>query len=280
METSSPTNTPISFVWWGDFLLEEGQAGCWRIGPTTLWIYRASHEWRLLHRQESDPHTSAVEVTLPLPEDAVAALLEFATQDLEIKRYSSPQTEASLRITPALADRTVIVRPDTPFYVLPGEAVTLYVSSPLWAGIRVGPAYNLLCEIPTHRQSDTWFGPSTQDGELCYASLTTGRLNLDRLPFRPHRATTPIEIQNRASDTLLLERVRLPAQHLSLYQSASGYWWTETVVLERESDGELAALSIEKAPPREAGPTSRISPPRISSKGNLIVHAFSSLFHR
>jgi hypothetical protein len=83
----------------------------------------------------------------------------------------------------------------TPLYVPPAEIATIFVRSPLWLRIEVGDALIALQEVPMLRPSDTWFGPTTMEGELCYASQTYARLNLEKLPIGPHHAGTQVTIQ-------------------------------------------------------------------------------------
>ena len=55
----------------------------------------------------------------------------------------------------------------------------IYVSTPLWVRVDVHDPPQFLQEIPVIRPSDTWFGPSTREGELGYAGRTHGRLNFE-----------------------------------------------------------------------------------------------------
>ena len=115
-----------------------------------------------------------------------------------------------IALTPALADRPVVARPEKPFCLPAGAEAVVYVSSPLW--VVLSTAQDLkLAEIPIVRPSDTWLGPSTREGELCYASRTFLRLSLDNLPRRPHRATSMVRILNHADTALPLRALKLPA---------------------------------------------------------------------
>jgi hypothetical protein len=270
-------DTQEQAVWWGSFTLAEEQAGRWRVGPSTVWIYHFRHEWRLLHEQGGEPHDDVAYVVAP---DEPAPLLEDTGPEATVTRFSFRQTEERLTVLPALADRAVIVRPEKALYVPEGESVMLYVSTPLWLRIEVGAAARLLQEIPSYRPSDTWFGPSTMEGELCYASRTTGRFQVHLLPPRLHRAITPIQIHNHAREALLLERMRLPVQHLSLFQASNDFLWTETVTLEWERSGDHAAMRLGEGAPVEASGARLLHAPRETTKPNLIVRPFSILFHK
>lgn len=66
------------------------------------------------------------------------------------------------------------------------------------------------------RPSDTWFGPTTSEGEPCYASKTVCRLRVEDVPLRPHRCLTKVTLRNRADDSLSLDRLKLPVNALAL----------------------------------------------------------------
>jgi hypothetical protein len=138
----------------------------------------------------------------------------------------------------------------------------------------------LLDELPSLRPSETWFGPSTTEGELCYATRTAGRLHLETLPVLRYRAITRILIRNRAHDALLVERIQLPVQYLSLFQAPNDLLWTQAVTLERGRDGGLAGLHIEDRPPAEAEGAVLIREPRQASRTGLLGRTFSTLFHK
>lgn len=269
--------TSAKRVWWGDAPLEVGELRRWRIGPTTVWAERLEHEWRLWHEQQDDFLANDLEVAQP-------AVHEEIPESAKMHRFSFERSVAKLALLPMLADRPMIVKPESPFSVPSGESITLYVSTPTWVTLQFGSPPQRLLEFPSFRPSDTWFGPSTREGELCYASRTAGRLTLAEIPVRPHRAVTPIRIRNRASDALFLERVKVPVMYLSVYRGTERdddvHLWTEPVTLVREQSGDLAALQLGKTAPPEAGGAAaeRVSERRQQPDANLALRAFSKLF--
>jgi hypothetical protein len=267
--------------WWGTFSLDEYAGGQWHVGPSTLWVYRSSSDWRVVHRPSTDPVTAdpmaqRSDVTVPLDADEMTAVLEAEDPDLVTHRYSVRDTDEPVALRPALADRPVVARPEHPLSVLPDESVTLYLSTPLWVRVELPASERLLEEVPSHRMSDTWFGPSTREGELCYATRTAGRLRLDRLPTRLHRALTPLRIRNRAPDALALERVQLPAPHLALYQTPTDALWTEAVTMIRREGETGADVRIAGGAPPDVEEATRIQEPRESSKQGLITSTFGA----
>jgi len=189
----SPSESVVP--WWGTYTLEEETGGQWDVGPSTIWLYRSARDWRVIHRPSTDatttdPMAPRSGVSLPIPEADLGDVLGGADPDLQISRFSFHRTEAEVTLAPALADRPVVSRPEHPLFVPPGESVTLYLSTALWVRITLAESDRRLLEVPSHRMSDTWFGASTWEGTLCYATRTAGRLQLDKLPLRLSSSTS------------------------------------------------------------------------------------------
>jgi hypothetical protein len=206
----------------------------------------------------------------------MSSILESNDPDLMTHRYSVRRTSGSVALRPALADRPVVTRPEHPLSVLPDEAVTLYLSTPLWVRVELVESDRQLAEVPSHQMSDTWFGPSPLEGTFCYATRTVGRLRLDRLPLRLHRALTPLTVRNRAEEPLALERVQLPAPHLSLYVTPDDVLWTEGVTMTHREAGEGAAVQIKDGPPSVVEAAERMQDPREKSKQGLFTSTFGA----
>jgi len=279
METAAPDDvTP----WWGTYALDEETGGRWHIGPSTLWLYRSGHDWRIVYRPSSDASTTdpmapRSAATVPVPDAEIEDILRADDPLLETSRYSFRRTERRVSLSPALADRPVIARPEHPLFVPPGEAVTIYVNTAVWVRIELAKSQRLLREMPAHRMSDTWFGASTREGTFCYATRTTGRLRLDRLSLRLHRAVTPLHIHNRADDALALERVQLPVQHLAVYRAPTDTLWTNAVSMKRTASTEGAAVSIKAGPPDAVPDAVRVQEPRESDQRGLFTSTFSAV---
>ncbi|MEX2543091.1 MAG: hypothetical protein WD314_14890 [Trueperaceae bacterium] len=270
---TEPTNldSPDLSRWWGQTGFADDQVRRWNIGPSAVWVERREFEWRL-HRLER-PAGDDTEI-----EAATICNADEIDPDATLDRFAVGSNGMNLTVSALLADRPVVVRPETPLYVPSGEDVTLYVSTPIWLRFEVAPPNRLLAERPALRPSDTWFGPSTLVGELCYASRTSGRLKLAELPRRPHRAITPMRIRNLAKDALLLQRVKVPVQYLTLYHSPSGGLWTQMATALREQDGDLAALQLGRRAPAEAAGAKQIAAPRQQAESHLALRAFTRLF--
>ena len=275
-----PQDQSNKSVWWGTFEFDDDDAGRWDVGPSTLWLHRSEHSWYLVHSEDEERGDQTASVDRPRPISETALSLDKLPDGIMVARYSFEKMDRQLSIMPALADRAVVVQPEVPLYVLPDEQVTIYVSTPLWMRLEVGTQKRLLREVASHRPSDTWFGPSTRDGELCYALKTKARLRLQDLQARMHRAVTPIRVKNNSGGALNIDRVQLPVQYLSLYEGGKNLLWTESLTLEREPGGELTTVRFDRETPREAGDLTLLRGPRIEVRTNVITRTFSSFFNR
>ena len=278
MSDSSTTPSP----WWGPAALEMDTGGEWHVGPSTFWVYRSAYDWRVIVRPSTDPKTADPMAQrsgrrVPVDDERMNEVLESEDDDLLTQRFSVQETAEELALRPALADRPVVVRPEHPLSVLPGESVTLYLSTPLWVRIDLVESDRRLTEVASHRMSDTWFGASTREGTLCYATRTAGRLRLDRLPLRLHRALTPLTVQNQADESLALERIQLPVPHLSVYATADDVLWTDPVRMTHRSVDEGAAIDIQEGPPPDRSEADLLQPPREERSHGLFTSTFSAV---
>lgn len=258
--------------WWGAFSIESGDTLRWRIGPMRMWIARTEQEWRVIHEQGQDPFEPALAVAQP------SGNADEPTPLAHRVRFAFRSTPDPIRVLPALPDRALVVKPEVPIHLPPGEEIPLFISVPLWIGIHVGASSTPLYETPIFRPSDTWFGPPTEAGGRCYASRTRARVSLENLALLPQRAASKVRIRNHAESELVLERLRLPSPTLSLFASANGQLWTETVTLERKEDGQSASVDLERGPSREIGRAELIMGPREPLERGLLTRAFGGLF--
>lgn len=293
--------SPTPRAWWGEFELPVGATGHWRIGAADVWIRRSLHEWRVAHEVCADLNRNAVLVDLPLTDEPAGPppphLLSRGINDtLELQalhwrappqgmketsrilRFSFGESRGLVTLSPMLADRHVVVRLEVPFYVAPGESVTIYVSTAIWLAIAAGKPPRKLTDFALVRPSDTWFGPNTREGEICYSSRSFGRVNLRDLTILPHRALTPVRVQNRGGRTMFIERLNIPVPALSLFHGADGSLWTEAIGMESEQDGGFAVVKYSRGPATEAGNANLVQNPREPPESNIVARAFSALF--
>ena len=111
--------------WWGKSTLDDDQPRCWRIDSTALWVQRLASEWRVAWASNG---------AADVEHGAGASLLELPN----VARFGVEDSERTLSLLPALADRPVVSRPEKPFSVPPGNTVTIFIGTPLWMQLTVG----------------------------------------------------------------------------------------------------------------------------------------------
>ncbi|MBT8446055.1 MAG: hypothetical protein HKO62_00820 [Gammaproteobacteria bacterium] len=246
--------------WWGTFDVAVDAAVECVAGPLTLSVRRHANEWRVLQGAHAGAGAPAT------------------AHDETARRFVFRQTEGPLRITPALADRPVVTRPADHLAIAPDQELTLYVSSPVWVRLDVGEPPQFLDEMPIVRSSDTWFGPNTREGMVCYASRTEGRLSVDDIPARPDRAVTAARLRNLAGEPMTIDRISLPVPYMALYATVDGRLWTQSITLIHTSDAELSEVTFETGAPGEVSDARQIAPARQKVSEKTLFHSFSAMF--
>lgn len=254
--------------WWAEYELGIGEVAGWEIGPLRLWLQRGAAEWRMAHDWVDAHEQRGWRVVRP----AV-----FPEGNVEAERFALSATDSGVRLRPLPADRPVVARPKTPFRVLPGQQSRVYVSAPLWVETSVTDGGVVLSELPTKRLSDTWFGSTTREGELCYVLRTNARTELEEMPRASYRLLTPVVIQNRSETALLVERLNLPVPFLSIYRSTTRETWSEEVHMLWKEGGDMAELDIRKGAPAEARGAALLGAPRRLARKGHVFRAFGSL---
>ena len=265
------TKKPTSSSGWNrSFELTENHRRFWQIGPFQLWAAALPSELRLAFARGEDP----LETTLAFEGPGQC---RDVREGAEVRRFGFRHPPSSLELVPALADRPVVVNPEEPLMLPPDEEITVFVSTPMWIRVVAGDAASVLLDVPTHRPSDSWFGPSTIEGELCFASRTTARMNLENLPVRPHRAISVVRVKNGSAADLNIEKMKLPTPQMSVFVTAKGRYWTEGVTLERHGENEPAAVRFDQGPPDEAPDATLAAAPRSPSQRGLLTRAFAGI---
>lgn len=254
--------------WWGESHVPVGQSIKLDIGFLSLAIENKGKEWHVYSQYEDHLDEFSNRVHKEVGKFAPCSYKDEA-------RFFVNNASSLINILPVLADRPVVCRPLKPIKVSPKSKVTLYVSTPIWLSLNLVSAQTtILQEIATQRLSDTWFGPSTMEGDLCYASLTNGRTDLNALPLVRHRAITPLIIHNCTDSVLSFERVSIPVPMLSIFKTDNGQFYTESVALTWQNDNNLAKLKIGNKQDK----TILLSGPRQTAVQGQFIRAFSAIF--
>lgn len=229
---------------WCPFSLENHASRGFSMGPLRLWVRRDGDDWLALVDRDGNSESVACSANLD----------GQAPEEGAWRRLGSVDACKELKVLPVMPDRPVVVRPEVPYTILPGEKIQFYVGVPLWLALQTVEHLTLLAE-PIMQLSNTWFG-NPMDGELGYAMRTRARRQIQDLDFHPWRAICPVRIRNLSKDTLTFERICLRVQHLDLYVDAKeGIWANESGVTIRGDNNWSRISHARGAPPELSSPT-------------------------
>lgn len=163
------------------------------------------------------------------------------------QRLGSVGDLPKIHLAPTYPDRAVVVRPEVPFSVLPGERVQFYVGVPVSIRL-VSPNDFPLLQVPVQTLSNTWFGLPT-DGELAYAIRTRARRDVTTFSINPLRVICPVRVKNQSKELLNFERICIRPQFLSLYEDALlGLWANESSMIVRSAK-EASRVAYSRSAP-------------------------------
>ena len=264
----SATNTaPKDKQWWGRTEIPVGSQCCWQIGELRLFARHALHEWHFLWVRDGNPMQS--EVSFDHEKSEIPD-----SKDLEQARFVLSDESSELELGIQLADRAMVARPEIPVFIPVGESAALYVSTGIWLQMKVDG--KPLLDIPVNRPSDTWFGPNTREGELCYFSLTRARTSNSEINSYPHRSTTSVTVVNDSAEMLRIERLRVPTQFLNLYLNHKQELVTDELIYTLDRKGSDAELKIVPVP--VSSDLIRVAESRMEQGDGLVTHTLSRLF--
>jgi hypothetical protein len=263
-----PSNPKNSEPWWGTFQIPMGTGARWEIGPLSLWIERRREYWTVMRDREDDPFLHRSSVAIPAE--------SWEPVPGKTERYGAARESGSLKIRPMHADRPVVITPEEPLTLPPKRTIHLYVSLPLWYQVIDGEEGVPFIDEAVVRPSDTWHGPNTRVGQLCYASRT--RANVDPVGRLPHRVVAPLEVRNGSETDLRVERIRLPTPYLSIFADERRELWTEAVVFEKAEGQAQADIRIEPDPRPQGQKLELLSAPRLKAEKKFVWHAFGEIF--
>ncbi len=201
-------------------------------------------------------------------------------QTTEWKRWICGNGPVTCRLKPLPPPRAVVVRPAMPLQIIPGAAVELFVSIPVWVRVCLTmddkPTQEIsLFEEPTVVLSNSWFGTPV-DGELCYASKTRARRRLEELRPDAHLAVCPLTLRNESAEPLIFERLCVRLQYVSLY-AGDTHLWTNHGVLDYRGEDSASSLRFADGPPTGDGVPRQLAEPRDTYRRGGAQRALDSI---
>lgn len=197
------------------FEVKQGQTLHWRIGPLGIWIYRSDVELCVCSEEY---HGDAPEQVCAEPANA--------PEDARWHRWNLEGMDGVFALRPVMPDRPVVVRPEAELSFCSRSEGVFFARIPFFVALYPCPdaSGEPLCEIPTRTMSNTWFGPDTTRGELCYGMRTSARRSLEGVEPAGHLVICPIRLQNSSDEILDFERLSIRTEHLSIFSYKDRLW--------------------------------------------------------
>ncbi len=237
------------------------------IGPLTIWIRYADHDWYVGDHLRNDG--------VRLYRVGTETLSEIPDM-VQWRRWTSAKELLNVRVSPLLPDRPLVVKPDSEIKIPAGRRALFFVSIPLWFRVSVGyPQEITLTEVPSAVLSNSWFG-SVTSGELCYSLMTRATRDVDVSEVLLHRATCPVHIHNNTPNELDLLRLSVHGEFLRLYEGQNRLY-TNNVKVTFRGEEQLSQIELAKtAPDIEPGCT-LIQQARAPSEPSFMKRTFQVL---
>jgi hypothetical protein len=198
-------------------------------------------------------------------------------RDLDWTRWAPADWTGEIELTPVFADRPLVVQPEDAFWLLAGAEARIYVRVPLWVRIlAVGTVHTTLVTIPTVESSDTWWG-SVEEGELCYWLQTHARRKVTEDLFAHHLAICPLQLVNRSTDDLNVDKIAIRVEYLSLYAHAGRSIWADETSVRYSGESEGSRIDVSGSAPAEAPGAELLAPPRTQMARGFRARTFARL---
>ncbi len=200
---------------WETVDLELGTILHWQIGTLRLWALKSEQELCLYHEECDDE-------AAPL----VCAGKEPLPDDVKWHRWALKGHTNKMVLKPVMPDKPVVVRPETDLNFFQGTEGICYARIPFWIAVMIGEQIpdQLVYEVPTKTLSNTWFGPDTTRGRLCYGMSTSARRSLEGVETANHRAICPVKLKNASEDVFEFQRLCIHTAYLNIYEHENALW--------------------------------------------------------
>jgi hypothetical protein len=235
------------------------------IGGVTLWTRVVEDEWQIAHSYKGTGEDSDLASGRTDAPDLA---------DLSWTRYVTVRDD-DVVTQPALPDRPVVIRPQSPIVILPGRWGRFYFSVPLWVRFvsHSGGRAAMMVEIPTQNLSSTWFG-DMESGDLCYSVDSRLLRTIPDTDADDAYARCEVEIRNGSRERLQFERLCVHVEHMHLY-TAGGKFWSNQVRVVFKGAEQVSQLSYVPGAPKAVGDGEAVCEPRLVLDTNIFKRSFN-----
>jgi hypothetical protein len=210
-----------------------------------------------------------------------SSLLQSGSIDDESSwtRWALPKDFQSIVLEPCFPDRSIVIKPENAFWLLPTVKTRVVIRIPLWIRVVLNDATRtVITQFPSVIMSDTWFG-DTRSGEICYAHASMARRQIfdHSIERFGHSVLTPVRIRNRSEEELLVDKFCLRVKWLSVY-IADGILWSNDVMVTYRGSESVSDIVIGTTYPREAHGAHLLTNPRELYRKGFAERTFPALF--
>ena len=240
-----------------------------RSGLLRVWLRHTFQDWYVAWKLD-EPGTQR--------EALRTGVRQVGTQPKDLdpgawKRWVFETGTQVARFVPMAPDRSLVVQPDLPTGLPPGQRAMTFVTIPLWVGVAVGEGSGqMLCEMPTTMLSRTWYGDFSS-GELCYSLRSRATRHPPPIEHAADSAVCPLQLVNETTTSLEFVHLLIQAEHLALYR-VPGRIWTNSVDVVFQ--GQESRTTLGGAPTIDGMPT-LLQPPRRVGDRSLVRKSFEFL---
>ena len=226
-----------------------------RAGRCWIWLRSAEDEWEVSWSYADEP-----------PAEPPA--------DTAWTRYVSTEDD-TLELAPALPNRPVVVRPDSPIVILPGRWGRFYIGVPLWIQFVSHPhgRRTVMEEIPSRKLAATWFGDPA-GGEQCYAIESPLLRGLAGMAPDQTVAVCEVVVRNQSRERLQFERICVHVEYMRLFRTHDRFWTNEVRVTFKGVE-QTSQLTFAAGPPSHVADPQPICEPRQPPESGLLKRSFN-----
>ncbi len=261
--------------WWGEYSFDDNNVVRWSFPELDVTVRCQAKEWNVWHEYKSE--NAGDNLGFFLEKTKGTDLLSS-----DYQRYLYTENSGTLEIMPKLPDRNLVTKPINPLILRPRQKTSLFVGTPVWFSIREKKEKNPFFEVPLRKLSDTWFGPSSVKGEVCYASKTHAVTSPEGLKHKSFRAIVPITIENKSqSESIKFEKINVPVTLLTLYCDENDRFWSSPIYLAKDDGSTEIQIKLDSLAQAESYTGSRVvklAEPRRREDHPLILRAYDMLF--
>lgn len=253
----------ISEDFWKEYEISEDEVLIFDFRTIRIWCTKNKSELLVSHKTvESDNEIGTPDQEIP--------------EDLDWNRFAVEKEKIEIHVLPIFPDRSVVVKPKLFFRLAKGSNAKIFIRVPIWIRIElVSKKPETIVELPTVTLSNTWFG-SFLEGELCYWISSGARRTIETDPTRPYLAICPVQIIDATDEELIIEKLCLRVQNLSLFSDGQQLWTDQTKVFYK-GKVTISQIEVARVAPKESPKAKLVSKPRKDLKKGITAMTFSTI---